>query len=253
MGITIKNQQQLEGIRKAGRIVAEVHNTIGERIQPGMTTRAVELIAKNIVLARGGKSATLGYGGQPNPYPGFVCVSVNDEVVHGIASDRFLFDGDIVSVDIVVELNGYFADATMSYAIGTISQRDEELMEGTKLALSAGIAAAVEGNRVQDISEAVSKVAKQFGLGVVRDLVGHGVGLKMHEDPQIPNYVSRGPSPRLRNGMVIAIEPMLTTGSWRVETANDGWTVKTFDGSNAAHFEHTVAINPGGPQIMTRL
>ncbi len=251
MAIRIKTLAQQHGIQKAGAIVAEVLSTLEDKIKPGITTKAVELIAKNIILARGAKSATLGYGGPVNPYPGFVCVSVNDEVVHGIGGDRFIIEGDLVSVDVVVEKEGYFADASRTYAVGEISPRHQELIMGTKKALSMGIDAARAGNRVRDISEAIYRVAREHNLGVVRDLVGHGVGLSMHEEPQIPNYISRGPSPRLKPGMVLAIEPMFTTGGWRVHTTDDGWTVRTNDGSFSAHFENTVLVTEDAPQILT--
>ena len=199
------------------------------------------------------KSGCYGCGEPDNPYPGHICVSINDEIVHGIPNNRPLQDGDLVSVDVVAELDGYFGDATRSWTIGKVDDDVEKLLTITRKALDAGIDIARDGNTVRDISRVIFELANKNDIGVVRDLVGHGVGIKMHEPPQVPNFITRGPTVRLREGMTIAIEPMFTLGDFRVKVDPDGWTVRTSDGSVAAHFENTILIRKGKPEVLTIL
>lgn len=250
--VIIKNEKEIIGIRKSCKIVGEILNTIGNEIKIGMSTKDIESIAVRIINSHNAISAFYHYGDNP-PYPGHVCVSVNDEVVHGIPGKRIIENGDIVSVDVGVVLGGFYGDAARTYAIGVISDDARELMEVTRNALDAAIAVCREGNTVRDISRAVYDVAKNSGKGVVRDLVGHGVGIELHEDPQIPNFVDSGPTTRLRAGMTIAIEPMFTNGDWRITTDKDGWTIRTHDNSLSAHFENTVLIQKDGCEILTRV
>jgi methionyl aminopeptidase len=204
-------------------------------------------MARELITSRGGRPAFLGYDG----YPGTLCTSVNHQVIHGIPGNYKLKNGDIISLDLGIELNGYFSDQALTLPIGTVSPDAEKLMRVTSECLYHGIDAAVEGNRVKDISRAVYSHAAAHGLGVVRDFCGHGVGLAIHEEPQIPNYVGPGPNPRLKSGMVVAIEPMINLGSDAVHVLEDGWTVETSDHSLSAHFEHTVVILKGKTEILT--
>lgn len=253
--IVLKSAAEIEGIRRAGAVVAEVIERIGERIVSGVSTTELEQIAADVMKNRGAHSACIGYkpSRRQRAYPGLICISINDEVVHGIPGKRTLADGDIVSVDVVVELNGFYGDAAWSFVVGQPSDEAANLMQGTYEALQSGIEQAVAGNRIRDISEAVERTAKSYGLGIVRDLVGHGVGLSMHEPPEVPNFVADGFSPILKEGMTIAIEPMLTSGDWRVRTNSDGWTIRTADQSLAAHYENTLAITSGKADILTPL
>ena len=253
MAIVIKNKIQQDGIRRACKVVAEVLSAIGCNIRPGISSSMLQDIAIEVMKKNGAISGCLGCGDKDNPYPGSICVSVNDEVVHGIPNNRPLQDGDIVSADIVAELDGYFGDATRSWPVGEITPDAKMLLDVTEKALAAGIKEARAGNTVRDISRAIFNLARDNGIGVVRDLVGHGVGLQMHEPPQIPNFITRGPTVRLRPGMTIAIEPMFTLGSHHVKVDADGWTIRTEDGSLAAHFENTILITNEEPEILTIL
>ncbi len=221
---------------------------IGEKIKPGITTFELDKLAYENITAHNAYPVFLGY----NDFPASICVSINDEVIHGIpAKERVLKDGDIVSIDLGVKYNGYIADSAYTFAVGNVSPDAEKLMKVTYNALYKGIKAAVAGNRIGDIGYAVQSYVEDYGYDVVRAYVGHGVGKELHEEPQVPNYGRPGTGKRLKEGMVIAIEPMVTMGSAEVMVQNDGWTVVTEDGSLAAHFEHTIAITDSEPIILT--
>ena len=246
--IRIKNSRQIEGIRRSCLLLSEVLEHLETIVTPGITTTDIDRIAREAIEKRGGRPAFLGYQG----FPGSVCASVNEEVIHGIPSNRKLLEGDIVSIDCGIELDGYYSDSAVTVPVGTISDETVQLLSVTKDALEAGIAAARAGNRVNDISRAVFNTVHPFGYGVVRPYCGHGVGLDLHEDPQVPNYVGRGPNPRLKPGMVIAIEPMINLGGDDVDVLDDDWTVVTRDRSVSAHFEHTVLILKDRTDVLTR-
>lgn len=247
--IRIKSKSDIEGIRDSGAILAETFEKLKTVVAAGITTEEIDDIAREFVLARHAKPACLGYMG----FPKSVCISVNDEVIHGIPGKRVLHDGDIVSLDFCVDLNGYISDSTISLPVGKISPEAQQLLKVTEEALYRGIEKAVAGNKVMDISRAVFVHAKKYNYGVVRDYCGHGVGFHMHEEPQIPNYIFRGSNPKLKDGYVIAIEPMITMGTDEVSVLDNDWTVVTDDGSWAAHFEHTVAVHEGYAEILTKL
>lgn len=247
--IRLKSKKDIAGIRDAGIILAETFAEIKKYIAAGMTTKEVDDIAREYVLARKAKPACLGYYG----YPASICISVNEEVIHGIPGKRVLKDGDIVSLDFCVDLNGYIADSTTTVGIGKISPEAQQLMKVTEECLYRGIEQAVACKKVMDISRAVFTHAKKYNYGVVRDYCGHGVGFDMHEDPAVPNYIFRGLNPKLKDGMVIAIEPMITMGSDDIDVLDDDWTVVTVDNSLACHYEHTVAVHDGYAEILTRL
>ena len=247
--ITCKSEQEVERMRQAGRIVAEVLAGLRERIKPGVTTGALDAWAEQYIRRRGGVPSFKGYRG----YPASVCISVDSEVVHGIPGHRRLREGQIVSLDVGVIYQGYHGDAAMTVGVGQISPEAETLLETTERALAAGIAMARAGRRLGDVSHAVQVTAEAAGFNVIREYVGHGIGTDMHEDPQIPNFGPAGRGPLLRPGMTLAIEPMVVMGDYHTRVLEDGWTVVTADGSLAAHFEHTVAVTDGDPEILTRL
>jgi methionyl aminopeptidase len=232
---------------EAGRVVADVIALLAERMMPGVTTAELDAIAEEHILSRGGAPTFKGYRG----YPASICVSPNSMVVHGIPGEYTLENGDIVSVDVGVTLGGFVADSAWTFPVGTISADAQKLLDICKAALEAGIAEARVGNSVGDISQAVQSTTESAGFSVIRSLVGHGVGRSMHEDPQVPNFVSSYRGPELREGMTIAIEPMITSGSPEVFIHADEWSISTVDGSLAAHFEHTVAVTEDGPRILT--
>lgn len=248
--INIKNQKDQDGMRRAGRVAARVLEDVIQFVRPGVTTREMDEFGAQRILALGGRSAFLGY----RKYPCHLCISVNEEVVHGLASARRLQFGDIVSVDVGVHYGGFIGDNARTVAVGGCSPEHQRLMEVTQQALATGIEQAKPGNRVADISAAVQELVEAHGYSVVREFVGHGVGRSMHEEPQIPNYVdgrSRKTSPRLRSGMTLAIEPMVNLGRPGVRVLPDGWTVVSEDGLPSAHFEHTVLVTAGEPEILT--
>lgn len=247
MKIALKKGKALDGMREAGRLAAEVLRVCRESLEPGMTTADIDAICLKTTRGLGAESSTLGYCG----FPGALCVSVNEEVIHGIPGNRVIRLGDIVSLDVVVNYRGYHGDNAVTVAIGDVPPETEELLQVTKSALAAGIAAAAPGRRLSDVSAAVEQVARAGKCGVVREFVGHGIGRSMHEEPQVPNFGKPGRGPILEEGMVFCIEPMLTRGSPRIEVLSDEWTVVTRDGLPAAHFEHTIAIVPGGAEILT--
>ncbi len=245
--IILKGERDIEAMRVAGALAAEVLNLVGSWIKPGVTTREIDQHAANLIRDRGARSAFLGY----RKYPGNLCISVNDQVVHGLPSDRRVQFGDIISLDVGVIYRGYIGDTAKTVAVGGCNVLAQKLMDVTERALYEGIAQAVPGNRVMDISHAVQTYVESNGFSVVREFVGHGVGRSMHEEPQVPNFVEGKSSPKLRPGMTIAIEPMVNAGKAGVEILGDGWTVVTKDGQSSAHFEHTVLITENEPEILT--
>lgn len=244
-----KSQTELDMMREAGRIVALTHQELAKWIRPGVTTQELDRIAEEFIHRHGAVPSFKGYHG----YPASICASVNEVVVHGIPGAQTLQEGDIISIDIGAEKNGFHGDSAWTYPVGTISGEAVRLLRVTEEALFKGIEQAREGNRLSDIGHAVQKYVESAGFSVVRDFVGHGIGRQMHEDPQIPNYGPPGKGPRLKNGMTLAIEPMVNVGTYHCKTLDDNWTVVTADKSLAAHFEHTVAITESGPEILTRL
>ena len=242
-----KGGAEIERIAAAGAVVAETIAHVGERIEPGRTTLQLDRIAEDFIRAQGGIPTSQGYRG----YPRAICISVNEVVVHGIPDDRVVEDGDLVTIDVGVTLDGAIADSAYTFGVGQIDADAQRLLDVAQDALAAGIAEARLGNRIGDISHAVQTVVEGAGFAVVRSLVGHGVGRHYHEDPHVPNFGEAGRGPRLSEGMTIAIEPMITAGSPDVWLGEDGWTISTDDGSLSAHFEHTVAIQPGEPRILT--
>ncbi len=251
--IYIKTKKEIDFIRESCVVVAETLQLMKKSVRPGITTGDLDKIAEDYIRSNNGIAAFKGYsqGGSSIDYPASICSSIDDEVVHGIPGNRVLKEGEIVSLDVGVQKNGYFGDAALSVAVGEISTEKKKLMEVTEKSLHLGIEAAVAGNKVHDISAAVQEYVEAHGFSVVRDLCGHGVGKYLHEEPSVPNYGRPGTGPKLRNGMTIAIEPMVNMGDWRVKTAADGWTVLTSDGTASAHFEHSILINNGNPEILT--
>ena len=245
--IILKSDRDIEIMREAGGLAAEVLNLVGNWIQPGMTTREIDNYAAALIKERGAKSAFLGY----KKYPGNICISVNEQVVHGLPTDRRVQFGDIVSLDCGVVYRGYIGDTAKTVAVGGCDPLSQKLMEVTEQALYEGIAQAVVGNRVVDISRAIQTFVERHGFSVVREFVGHGVGRSVHEDPQVPNFVDGKSSAKLRPGMTIAIEPMVNAGKPAVQVLSDKWTVVTRDGLPSAHFEHTVLITEQEPEILT--
>ncbi|MCW5554074.1 MAG: type I methionyl aminopeptidase [Verrucomicrobiae bacterium] len=245
--IILKNERDLEAMRPACAVASLVLSEVAAFIQPGVTTRQVDEFAASRIKHYGARSAFLGY----RKYPCQICISVNDQVVHGLANERQLRFGDIVSLDVGVYYGGYVGDNARTVAVGGCGVEAQRLMDVTERALYEGIAAATPGNRVTDISRAIQTYVEGNGFSVVREFVGHGVGRSVHEDPQVPNFVDPKSNQKLRPGMTIAIEPMVNSGRAHVKILNDGWTVVTQDGSLSAHFEHTVLITEGEPEILT--
>lgn len=243
----IKSAREIESMRVAGKIVAETLEKLKEVIEPGITTRELNRIAEEYIRSNNGIPAFLGYNG----YPASICTSVNEEVVHGIPSQRVLRDGDIVSIDIGAFYEGYCGDAARTFEVGNVSKKAKRLIKITEESFFAGIVMAVEGKRLQDISHAIQTYVESNGYSVVRALVGHGIGKNMHEEPQVPNYGAPGRGPRLTAGMTLAIEPMVNEGRFHVKTLSDGWTVVTSDGSLSAHYENTIVITANEPEILT--
>lgn len=246
--IYLKSERELKLMRKAGAIVAQILDEMTKMAAPGMSTGELDRYAEGRIKDLGATPAFKGYHG----FPACVCISVNHEVVHGIPSTkRILKDGDIVGLDFGVSYEGWYGDSARTIAIGKVSPSAQKLMEVTQESLRLGIEQCIEGNRVFDIGHAVQNYVEKFGYGVVREFVGHGIGRALHEDPQVPNFGPKGKGPVLKVGMVIAIEPMVNAGSHEVKVLGDGWTAVTVDRSLSAHFEHTVAITPNGPEVLT--
>lgn len=243
-----KSADELALMREAGRITAHVLAAIGDAVAPGVTTAELDELAFQLIKKAGAHPAFLEYRG----YPATLCVSPNDTVVHGIPGQLSLEDGDIVSVDVGVVWRGFYADSAATFPVGAVDAGSRRLIDTTKAALAAAVAQCVAGRKLSDISHAVQTVVEAAGFSVVRDFVGHGIGRKMHEDPQIPNFGAPRRGPELKSGMTFALEPMVNAGSWEVEVQPDGWTVLTADRSRSAHSEHTVAVTADGPEILTR-
>ena len=250
--IYIKTKKEIDFIRESCRIVAETLRLVANNVRPGVTTIELDRIGEEYIFSNNAKAAFKGYSQAGSyDYPASICVSIDNEVVHVIPCDRVLKEGEIVSIDVGVLKNGYFGDAAISVAVGKISSDKKKLLEVTEKSLYEGIKEAKVNNRVHDISFAVQNYVEANGFSVVRDLCGHGVGKYLHEEPAVPNYGVRGTGPKLKKGMTIAIEPMVNTGTYKVKTAKDGWTVLTQDGLPSAHFEHTILISNGSPEILT--
>jgi len=247
--IIIKSHREIEQLRKSNAIVGEVLRELRKMIAPGVTTEELDRRAEEIILSKGAIPAFKGY----RNYPATLCVSINEEVVHGIPGSRKLREGDIVSIDVGVNLSGYFGDAAITFPVGEIDQGARRLLETTEKALHIGIGMARVGNRLHDISHAIQQWVEANGFSVVREYVGHGIGRSLHEEPQIPNFGSPGQGPRLERGMVLALEPMVNEGTYEVKLLPDGWTVVTADGKRSAHFEHTITITDGQAEILSML
>jgi methionyl aminopeptidase len=252
--ITLKSAAEIEKMRRAARIVAEVLEGMREWVAPGVTTAELDELAGAVIRKRNASPSFKGYPpGSARPFPANVCASINAELVHGIPGPRVLQEGDIISIDVGAVLDGYHGDAAITLPVGQISPEAQRLLEVTEGALYAGIAAARVGNRSGDISAAIQSHVEGRGYQVVREYTGHGIGRQMHEDPQVPNYGSPGQGVRLRKGMTVALEPMVLAGESRVRVLDDHWTVVSYDGELTAHFEHTIAITDGDAQILSRL
>ncbi len=246
--ITIRTPEEIEKIALASKLTADTLSLLERTVRPGISTLELDRIAEEYIRSHGGIPSCKGYEG----YPASLCTSVNDMVVHGIPSaKKILRKGDIISIDLVVELNGYMGDSAITIPVGHTNKKNLQLIQVTEQALFAGIKQAVPGNHIGDIGHAVEKTVAPYGYGVLREYVGHGIGTDMHEDPEVPNYGTPGHGPRLEEGMVICIEPMITMGSPEILTLRDGWGVVTADGKPAAHIEHTVAITKDGPKVLT--
>ena len=248
MPITIKSSREIELMTEAGRILEIVHNELGKALRPGMSTKAIDKLGEEVIRSYGCIPSFLDYNG----YPASICVSVNDEVVHGIPSEhRIIREGDIVSLDAGVIYKGYQSDAARTHAVGEISEEAKKLIDVTRESFFEGIKYAREGNHLFDISAAIGKYAEDRGYGVVRDLCGHGIGTALHEAPEIPNYAMNRKGVKLKAGMTLAIEPMINIGGWEVDWMDDDWTVVTRDHSLSAHYENTVLITEGEPKLLT--
>lgn len=247
--IFLKSERELNYLRDAGKIVAKTLVEVKKAVKPEITTQELDGIAEEYIKGCGAIPAFKGYHG----FPGNICTSLNEQVVHGIPGLRKLKSGDNVSIDIGTVINGYYGDAAITVPVGEVDAEVQKLLDVTEESLYKGIAQAMVGNRLSDISHAIQSYAEGFGYGVVRDFVGHGIGRSMHEDPQVPNYGSPGRGPRLKSGMTLAIEPMINMGKHEVKTLDDGWTVVTVDKKRSAHFEHTIAVTSDGPEILTKL
>ncbi len=245
--IVLKNRSELELMRIAGRISAQALQVGGEAVKPGVTTAQIDKAIHRFITSQNASPSFLGYGG----FPASACISINDEVIHGIPGSRVVQEGDIVSIDVGASYQGFHGDNAATFGAGKISPEAQALLDATRESLNRGIAAATSGNRIGDISHAVQSYVEQFGYSVVREYVGHGIGKKMHESPEVPNYGSPGRGTRLVAGMTLAIEPMINISAPQVKVLPDGWTVLTKDGSLSAHFEHTVLITDNGPVILT--
>ena len=246
--ISIKTPEEIELLRIAGEITGDTHNYLKKFVKPGVTTGELDKLAYDYILSRGCTPSFKGYDG----FPGTICASVNDEVVHGIPGNRVLQEGDIISLDIGACYKGYHGDSAWTYPVGKISKKCEDLLEWTRESLFEGLSVIKDGAHVGDIGAAVSKCARRHNLGVVRELVGHGVGTDVHEDPDVPNYGFAGTGPVLKEGMVIAVEPMLNLGTPKIYILDDDWTIITADGKPSAHFEHTVLVTKDGYEILTK-
>ncbi|OLO27151.1 type I methionyl aminopeptidase [Alkalihalophilus pseudofirmus] len=247
--IICKTEREIAIMREAGKIVALTHQELKKHIQPGITTKELDNIAEKLIRSYDAVPSFKGYNG----FTGSICASVNEELVHGIPGKRVLKAGDIISIDIGAQYNGYHGDSAWTYAVGDIAENDQKLMDVTEASLYKGLEEAKPGERLSNISHAIQTYVESYGYSVVREYVGHGVGQNLHEDPQIPHYGPPGKGPRLKPGMVLAIEPMVNAGTRYVRTLADNWTVVTTDRKNCAHFEHTIAITETGFEILTKV
>ncbi len=245
--IHLNTQEQVELLRENNLLVSQTLAMVGQNVRPGVTTRKLDKLAEEFIRSHGAVPGFLGYGG----FPATLCISVNDQVVHGIPSDYVLKEGDIISVDCGTVMKGFYGDSAYTFAVGEVAHDVQRLLHVTKEALYKGVAQAKAGNRIGDISAAVQQMAESNGYSVVRELVGHGLGRNMHEEPEVPNYGLKGRGPILKEGMVICIEPMINMGTRHVVFEKDGWTVRTRDGKPSAHYEFAVAITKGGPDVLT--
>ena len=249
--IFLKSESEIEKMREAAQLVSRTLAEVAKEIKPGVETGKLDRIAEDFIVKNNAKPAFKGYGPKNNPFPATLCISINEEVVHGIPGNRTLEEGDIVSIDCGVEKNRYFGDHAYTFAVGECKTEDLKLLKVTLESLYKGIEQAVHGNKTGDIGSAIETHCSNHGYGVVRDLVGHGIGKDMHEDPSVPNYGKSGKGERLRTGMTLAIEPMITRGTWKVKSLSDKWTIVTADGSNAAHFEHDIVVREGEAEILS--
>jgi methionyl aminopeptidase len=245
--IAVRTEEEIAILRENNQIVAQVHTLLAAMVQPGVSTRELDTAAEQCIRDHGAEPAFLGYHG----YPASTCISIEDVVVHGIPDDRVLREGEVVSIDVGTRFKGYHGDAAVTLPVGDIDEERRQLLEVTDRALSRAIKAARVGNYLRDLAVAIEKTCKPYGYGIVRDFVGHGIGQQMHEEPQIPNFVTRDKGPRLKEGMVLAIEPMVNAGTHDVRVLKDGWTVVTADGRPSAHFEHSVVVRRDGGEILS--
>lgn len=251
--IIYKSKEEIEKMALSGRLVAEVISELKKNIQAGMSTFELDRIAEDLITRRHARPAFKGYKKGAFTYPCTLCTSINDQVVHGIPSKRKLKEGDLISIDVGVLLDGYYGDSAFTWGVGEVSDETGKLLRITEEALGLGIDQVVEGNHLSDIGHAIQAFVEPQGYSVVRDFVGHGIGANLHEEPQVPNFGPQGRGVKLKKGMVLAIEPMVNTGGCQVKILNDNWTVVTVDGSLSAHYEHTVAITEDGPRILSKL
>ena len=249
MAISIKSSREIDLMRQAGHIVAKVLDVLKDACKPGITTAMLDEIARKVIVSLGGKPSFIGY----MDYPAHICTSFNEEIVHGIPSDRKIEDGDVLSIDCGAIYEGYHGDSAISLCIGDVPEVTSKLVEDTRLSMVKGIESSLIGNRIGDISNAIQIYAEQRGYGIIREYVGHGIGTEMHQEPSVPNYGSSGKGLLLSKGLAIAIEPMLTLGDWQTNVGDDKWTVSTKDGSISAHWEHSIVISEDGPEVLTSL
>lgn len=253
MGV-IKTLEQIKGIKKSNQIIARLYNEVLPKyIKPGVSTYEIDKIVEDYIRSQGAIPGCIGVPGPYGAFPAATCISVNEEVVHGVPNGRILQDGDIVSIDTVTILDGYYGDSAITFPVGNIDDEAKKLLEVTEKARTIGIENAVAGNRLGDIGHAIQSYVEKNGFSVVRDYAGHGVGLSMHEDPMVPNFGRKGRGFKIENGMVLAIEPMVNVGTYKLNMKDDGWTVVTKDGKKSAHFEHSIAIVDGKPIILSEL
>ena len=253
--IVYKTIDEIKKIKEANQIIARLYEEIlPKHIKAGISTLEINKVIDDYIRSQGAFPASIGVGGPENPFPAGSCISVNEEVVHGIPrADKILMDGDIVSIDVVTELNGFYGDSAITFPVGEIDEESKKLLEVTKKSREIGIEMAVVGNRLGDVGNAIQKYVESNGFSVVKDFCGHGIGKSMHEDPAIPNFGRKGRGLKIENGMVLAIEPMVNCGSYKVNILGDGWTAVTKDGKRSAHFEHSIAIIEGKPVILSQL
>lgn len=249
--IYLKSESEIDKLRNSAQLVSRTLAEVARQVEPGVQTGELDQIAEDYIRKHNARPAFKGYGPKNNPFPGTLCISINEEVVHGFPGTRELQEGDLVSIDCGVELDGYYGDQAYTFAVGECDEASRQLMKTTMESLYKGIEQAIHGNKIGDISHAVQQHCEAAGYGVVREMVGHGLGRSLHEDPSVPNYGRAGKGRRLRSGMTLAVEPMITEGDWRIETLEDGWTVVTADRSRAAHYEHDIVVREGEAEILS--